>query len=42
MFMLRKMILLGLAGILLSGCSCKEWGYCLHPFPNAERFSDNG
>jgi hypothetical protein len=39
--MIKKAILLGLTSMLLTGCSCKEWGYCLHPFPNAERFTGN-
>jgi hypothetical protein len=35
---LKHIGLLCLAGLLLSGCSCKEWGYCLNIFPNTERF----
>lgn len=36
---LRQALLLGALALSLSGCSCKEWGYCPHIFPNAERFS---
>lgn len=39
---MRRLLLLSLTAALLSGCSCKEWGYCPHIFPNAERFAGNG
>jgi|GEM_PF-5212688 len=37
--MTKKILVLCLATLLLNGCTCKEWGYCLHLFPNAERFA---
>lgn len=38
---MRRSFLLCLTILTLSGCSCKEWGYCPHLFPNAERFAQN-
>lgn len=37
--MIKNIVMICAAALLLSGCSCKEWGYCLHIFPNAERFA---
>lgn len=36
-----KPLLLLMCLLAVSGCSCKEWGYCPHLFPNAERFAPN-
>lgn len=37
---MRRVLVLLVATALLGGCTCKEWGYCPHLFPNAERFTD--
>ncbi len=39
---MRRAVLLLMGCALLGGCSCKEWGYCAHIFPNAERFAQDG
>lgn len=38
---MKKAFLLCMACLSLSACSCKDWGYCPHIFPNAERFAPN-
>jgi len=38
--MIKSILLMVCAVLALSGCSCKEWGYCPEIFPNAERLAD--
>jgi hypothetical protein len=38
---MKRGVLLMLALVALSGCTCKQWGYCPKLFPNAERFASD-
>jgi hypothetical protein len=37
--MIKNVVFLFIAAMTVSACSCKDWGYCAHIFPNAERFA---